>query len=69
LSNFAVSDAIDLLGQGITSLAYSGSTMSGVLTVTGSGGTIAQLSFAGDYTTSSFTFALDGHGGSNILHA
>ena len=63
VANFAFSDAIDLIGQGITGLAYSGSTTSGVLTVTGSGGTIAQLSFAGDYTTSSFTFA-----GSNILH-
>ena len=69
VSNFALSDAIDLLGQGITGLAYSGSATSGILTVTGSGGTIAALSFAGDYTTSSFTFASDGHGGSMIQHA
>jgi hypothetical protein len=69
VSNFAFSDAIDLLGQGVTGLAYSGTTTSGILTVAGSGGTIAELSFAGDYTTSSFTFASDGHGGSNILHA
>ena len=69
VSHFAVSDAIDLLGQGITGLTYSGSKTSGVLTVTGSGGTIAQLSFAGDYTTSSFKFAPDGHNGSDILHA
>jgi hypothetical protein len=69
VSNFAFSDAIDLLGQGITGLAYSGSTTSGILTVNGSGGTIAELSFAGNYTRSSFTFTSDGHGGSNILHA
>ena len=69
VSHFAVSDAIDLLSQGITGLAYSGSKTSGVLTVTGSGGTIAQLSFAGDYTTSSFKLAPDGHNGTDILHA
>ena len=63
VSNFAVSDAINLLGQTITNLAYSGSSTSGVLTVNGSSGTIAELSFAGDYMTSSFTFS-----GSKILH-
>ena len=67
VSSFAVSDAIDLLGKGITSLAYSGSSASGILTVDGSSGAIAHLSFDGDYTRSSFTFASDGHGGSVIL--
>ncbi len=68
VSSFAVSDAIDLLGKGITSLAYSGSSASGILTVDGSGGAIAHLSFDGDYTRSSFTFGSDGHGGSEIRH-
>jgi hypothetical protein len=68
IDNFSGSDAIDLLGAGVTGLAYSGSSSLGVLTVSGSGGTIATLSFNGSYTSSSFTFAADGHGGSEILH-
>ena len=68
IDKFTASDAIDLLGQSITSLAYSGSSASGVLTVTGSSGTIATLAFNGNYKTTSFTFASDGHGGSDILH-
>ena len=64
ISDFAASDAINLIGQTITGLAYSGSAASGVLTVKGSGGTLAELSFAGDYTMSSFSFS-----GSKILHA
>ena len=68
IEGFAGADEIDLLGQGVTRLAYSGSITSGVLTVFGSTGTIAELSFDGDYRTSSFTFASDGHGGKRILH-
>ncbi len=68
VSNFAFSDAIDLLGQGVTGLAYSGTNTSGILTVDGSSGAIAHLSLVGDYTTSSFTFGSDGHGGSEIRH-
>ena len=68
IEGFAGADEIDLLGQGVTRLAYSGSITSGVLTVFGSTGTIAELSFDGDYRTSSFTFASDGHGGKGILH-
>jgi hypothetical protein len=67
ISGFSGSDVIDLLSQPITALAYSGSTTSGVLTVTGSSGTIATLAFTGDYKTSSFTSASDGHGGGDIL--
>jgi hypothetical protein len=68
IEGFAGTDAIDLLGERITRLAYSGGPTSGVLTVFGSTGTIAELSFDGDYRTSSFTFASDGHGGKRILH-
>ena len=67
ISGFSGSDIIDLLSQPITKLAYSGSTTSGVLTVTGSSGTIATLAFTGNYKTSSFTSASDGHGGGDIL--
>jgi fibronectin-binding autotransporter adhesin len=67
ISGFSGSDVIDLLSQPITGLAYSGSTTSGDLTVTGSSGTIAMLDFTGNYKTSSFTFASDGHGGGDIL--
>ena len=68
IAGFSAGDAIDLLGQGITGLAYSGSASSGALTVTGATGTIATLGFNGSYTTSSFALASDGHGGSQILH-
>jgi hypothetical protein len=51
---------IDLLGRTITKLSYSGSSAAGVLTVTGSGGgTIAELSFTGDYLRSNFAFCGD----------
>jgi hypothetical protein len=33
----------------------------------GSSGTIATLAFTGNYKTSSFTSASDGHGGGDIL--
>ncbi len=65
IEGFAGADAIDLLGERVTRLAYSGST--GVLTVFDSTGRISELSFAGDYRASSFTFASDGHGGDRIL--
>jgi hypothetical protein len=69
IDNFGSSDAIDLLGQAVTHLAYSGTSSSGTLTVTGLSGTIARLAFSGDYTPSSFAWASDGHGGTNILYA
>ncbi len=68
IEGFAGTDAIDLLGGRITRLAYSGGPTSGVLTVFDSTSRIAELSFAGHYTKSSFTFASDGHGGERILH-
>jgi len=64
IQGFAGHDAIDLLGQAIAGLSFSG----GVLTVSLSGGGTETLDFSGAYATSSFTFASDGHGGSNILH-
>jgi hypothetical protein len=69
INGFSHVDVIDLLGQGVMGLAYSGKGASGILTVAGSGGTIAELDLAGHYTTSSFAFAPDGHGGTDILHA
>ena len=68
IEGFAGADEIDLLGQGVTRLAYSGSITSGVLTVFDSTARIAELSFAGGYRASSFTFASDGHGGDRILY-
>jgi hypothetical protein len=68
IHGFASNDAIDLLSEPVTGLSYSGNSSSGTLTVSGSSGTIATLAFSGNYTTSSFTFASDGHRGTNILH-
>jgi hypothetical protein len=64
---FLSNDVIDLTNTAVTGLAYSGNTTSGVLTVSGSSGTIATLAFHGDYSTSSFMTASDGHGGTDIL--
>jgi hypothetical protein len=64
---FSGSDAIDVLNTAVTGLSYSGTSTSGTLTVSGSGGTIAELKFSGDYTTASFALASDGHGGTDII--
>lgn len=64
IAGFASHDAIDLLGQAIAGLSFSG----GVLAVSLSGGGTENLHLTGSYVTSSFTFASDGHGGTNILH-
>ena len=65
ISGFASHDIIDLLGQSISGLTFSG----GVLTASISGGGTEALALTGSYATSSFTFGSDGHGGTNILHA
>ena len=64
IAGFASHDAIDLLGQAVAGLSFSG----GFLTVSLSGGGTEKLDLTGSYSTSSFTFASDGHGGTNILH-
>ena len=63
---FAGADAIDLSARG--SPASPIPDRPGILTVSDSAARIAELSFEGDYTTSSFTFASDGHGGDRILY-
>ena len=63
IHGFAASDAIDLLGAPVTALGYA----SGILTVSGSSGTLATLAFSGSYTNSSFKFTSDGHAGSLIV--
>ncbi len=63
IAGYSGNDVIDLLNTAVTGLSYAGH----VLTVSGSGGTVAALSFSGSYTASSFTAASDGHGGTNIL--
>jgi hypothetical protein len=63
ISGFTLtSDVIDLKGFVANKLSFAGHT----LTVDRSGGTAAHLLFAGTYHTSNFTFASDGHGGTNI---
>jgi hypothetical protein len=68
IDGFTGNDAIDLINGGVTGLSYSGSTTSGVLTLTGSSGTVGTLAFNGNYTQSSFVLANDGRGGVDILH-
>jgi hypothetical protein len=66
IEGFTGADAIDLIGERITRLAYSGSTTSGVPMLFDSTGRPAEISFVGDCNVSSFTFASDGHGGDRI---
>ena len=64
ISGFGAADRIDLLGQIATGLSYVSAT--GILTVSGSGGTIASLHFSGSYTTGDFALATDHHDGTFI---
>jgi hypothetical protein len=64
ISGFGASDTIDLLGQIATGFSYASAT--GILTVTGSGGTIASLHFSGAYTMSSFSLHPDHTNGTEI---
>ena len=49
-----------------TKASYSGTTASGVLTVT-DGTHTAKFKLAGNYTTSTFSVSSDGHGGTTVL--
>ncbi|HXU99204.1 MAG TPA: hypothetical protein VG166_01745 [Caulobacteraceae bacterium] len=51
---------------GTTRATFSGTTASGVLTVT-DGTHTARITLTGDYTSSTFTVSSDGHGGTNIV--
>lgn len=62
ISSFAGSDDIHLGGQVATSLLYN--TTTHVLTVSGSGGTIASLTFNGTYVQSNFVLT---NGGKDII--
>jgi hypothetical protein len=52
--------------SGTTKATYSGTTSGGVLTVT-DGTHTSQIHLAGDFTTSTFTLASDGHGGTTVV--
>ena len=51
---------------GTTKASYSGTTTSGVLTVT-SGSEVASITLEGNYTTSTFTVSSDGRGGTTVV--
>jgi hypothetical protein len=59
-------DLTDIAFGGATKASYSGTTASGVLTVT-DGSHTAHIALTGDYTTSTFTAASDGHGGTSVV--
>jgi hypothetical protein len=62
--------SLDLLDigftSGVTKATYSGTTASGVLTVT-DGTHTAKIHFAGNYTASAWTVSSDGHGGTKVV--
>jgi hypothetical protein len=57
-----VGDVFHLIDTPVTALSYANNT----LTVSGSGGTVASLTFTGTYNTSDFGFQSDGSGGTYI---
>ena len=68
ISGFGVSGgSIDLVNIAVSgaSLAYSGTALSGVLTVS-DGAHVATLALLGDYTAANFHLADDGHGGTMV---
>ena len=58
-------DLSDIGFGGATTATYSGTTTSGVLTVT-DGTHTATITLLGNYTNSTFSVAADGHGGTNV---
>jgi hypothetical protein len=62
IGGFARTDFIDLFGVAGTAASFSGHT----LTVTGTAGSVAHLSFAGTYASNAFAVTTDHHGGINI---
>jgi hypothetical protein len=63
IAGFASTDVIDILNKVVTSDSFVNNT----LTLTGAGGTIGMLHFAGDYSGYHFGLFSDGSGGTNIL--
>jgi hypothetical protein len=61
----ATSFDLDDIAFGSTTVAYSGTTASGVLTVS-DGTHTAKITLIGDYTASSWVTTSDGHGGTSI---
>jgi len=59
-------DLNDIAFGASTAASYSGTNVSGVLTVT-DGTHIANINFMGDYTNSIFTVSSDGHGGTMVV--
>jgi len=61
-------DTIDLLNTtGVTGFApYTGTALSGTLTVLDNSSTVAAINLVGDYRTTQFSFASDGNGGTDI---
>jgi hypothetical protein len=59
-------DLLDIAFGGSTKATYSGTTASGVLTVT-DGTHTAKIHLIGDYTASAFTPSSDGHGGTTVV--
>jgi hypothetical protein len=64
LSGFGAGDTIDLVKMQANGLELIGNN---TLLVVDGANVVATLTFAGDYTSSNFTLASDGNGGTNIL--
>jgi hypothetical protein len=69
--NLASSDVIDLrdvaYAAGTTTESYSGTSSSGTLTVSDAQHDTANILFAGNYLSSTFTLSSDGHGGIFVI--
>jgi hypothetical protein len=59
-------DLLDIPFAGVATGVYTGTTTSGVLTVI-QGASVARIHLVGDYLSSAFMIASDGHGGSTVF--
>jgi hypothetical protein len=66
IAGSAGSDTTYLFSTAANGFTYAPGTSGGVLTLTEGTGTVATLNFAGNYTSSSFSLASDGHSGTLI---
>ena len=62
ISGLGSTDVIDFMGTVATSMTFAG----GRLKLIGAGGTIANVTFAGSYSSGNFAFTSDGHGGTDL---
>ncbi len=68
LHGFSVQDAIDLVGQSVTSFTAAASGGNTTLTAYNGTSAVDVLTFAGNYTATNFATQGDGNGGTKVVY-